>query len=69
MPLGMAGDCNIKKEKGIKLKKEYIIGKMKWNPIYGAYVPSNIAVHKLSRGFLLKVRLFLFISLVYSIHW
>ena len=66
----MTGDYNINSfKKGIKLNKEYIIDRMKWNPIYGAYVPSNIDVHKLSREFLLKVRLFLFISLAYSIHW
>jgi hypothetical protein len=43
-------------KKGITLNKDYIIGKMRGNGAYGAYVPNNTDPHKLSRGFLLQVR-------------
>lgn len=42
-------------KKGIKLTKEYIIGRMKGNQIYGQYVPDNVNPIKLTRGFLLTV--------------
>lgn len=43
-------------KKGITLNKDYIIGRMRGNEVYGTYVPDSIDPHKLSRGFLLQVR-------------
>ena len=40
---------------GISLSKDYIIGRMNGNGIYGLYTPNNINQHKLTRSFLLKV--------------
>ena len=40
---------------GISLNKDYIIGRMNGNRIYGLYNPNNIDPYKLTRSFLLKV--------------
>ena len=43
---------------GIKLTKEYILGRMQGNALYGQYVPVNINPMKLTRRFLLTVNNF-----------
>ena len=43
-------------KRGVSLSKDYIIGRMKGNGVYGLYTPNNIDPHKLLRSFLLKVR-------------
>ena len=40
---------------GISLSKDYIIGRMRGNGVYGLYTPNNIDLYKLTRPFLLKV--------------
>lgn len=40
---------------GITLNKDYIIGRMNGNGIYGLYKPNNINPYKLTRSFLLRV--------------
>lgn len=44
-------------KKGITLNKKYIIERMAGNGAYGDYVPNNIDPNKLTRGFLLTVRI------------
>ena len=52
----MYGGYNLNSfKKGIKLTKEYILGRMQGNPTYGQYVPDNVNPMKLTRGFLLTV--------------
>ena len=65
----MAGDYSLNSfKKGITLNKKYIISRMNGNATYGYYVPNNIDPLKLSRGFLLKVRKYLFIFLANSFY-
>ena len=65
----MAGDYNLNSfKKGITLNKKYIISRMEGNAIYGYYVPDNIDPLKLSRGFLLRVRQYLFTLLANSFY-
>ena len=57
----MVGDYSLNSfKKGITLNKKYIISRMEGNATYGYYVPNNIDPLKLSRGFLLRVRNYLF---------
>ena len=55
----MYGGYNLNSFKnGIKLTKEYILGRMQCNAVYGQYVLDNINPMKLTRGFLLIVNNF-----------
>ena len=56
-------------KKGIKLTKEYILGRMQGNPIYGQYLPDNVNPIKITRGFLLTVINIIKSFLVNSIYW
>ena len=52
----MYGGYNLNSfKKGIKLTKEYILGRMQGNPTYGQYVHDNVNPMKIARGFLLTV--------------